>query len=136
MAQASLLLCYFSPRMPKRCVAAGCGNTNRDGISLFCFPKDPERRKKWVAQVKRTRDQWEGPSDYSVLCSCHFEEHCFEIQAKLMEGLGLGKKNPRLKADAIPTLFKRVADPLAGGQPQQKKQRRAYEKRQRARVSY
>ena len=130
--------------MVKRCVAAGCSNTYKSGVSLFLFPKDAQLRKKWTDQVKRTRDKWEGPSDYSVLCSAHFEEDCFEPEAKVAHSLGLvEKRKQRLKADAVPTLFERpvsqqrtTAQPVAGpSQPARKKRRVAYEKRERARVS-
>ena len=60
----------------RTCVAAGCSNTNKDGVRLFQFPKDKARRKKWADQVKRHRDKWE-PTDHSVLCSKHFEDLCF-----------------------------------------------------------
>lgn len=126
--------------MVKRCVAAGCDNTYKDGVSLFLFPKDPKLRKQWADQVRRTRDKWEGPSDYSVLCSCHFDDDCFEAEAKLSESLGLSsKRRPRLKPGVVPTLFKK---PSAKDQcrsvaeaPPTKKRRVAYEKRERRRVS-
>lgn len=38
--------------MPKRCVAYGCGNTNKDGVSLFTFPRDVSLKKKWEDQDK------------------------------------------------------------------------------------
>ena len=38
-------------KMPKRCVAFGCSNTNKDGVSLFSFPKDPVLSKKCTEQV-------------------------------------------------------------------------------------
>ena len=41
--------------MPKRCVAYGCGKTNKVGVSLFTFPRDISL--KWEDQVKRTRDK-------------------------------------------------------------------------------
>ena len=125
----------------KRCVAAGCSNTYRDGVSLFLFPKDPQMRKKWADQVKRTRNKWDGPTDHSVLCSCHFEEHCFEADMKLAQSFGVeGKKKPRLKPDAVPTLFQRPKRPTsvdAVTEPSQpvKKRRVAFEKRERQRVS-
>ena len=66
-------------RMACRCVAVGCRNTHKDGISLFLFPKDSSMRKKWadlvktrVYNVKRHREKWE-PTEHSVLCSKHFE---------------------------------------------------------------
>ena len=75
--------------MSKRCVAAGCSSTHKDGVHLYGFPKDSGLRKKRADQVRRTRDKWE-PTDHSRLCGKHFEEHCFEIYSKLSESLGLG----------------------------------------------
>ena len=59
--------------MVKHCIAAGCSNTYSDNVSLFKFPKDHVLRQKWVKNVQRTRAQWSGPSEYSVLCSQHFD---------------------------------------------------------------
>ena len=125
--------------MGKRCVAAGCSSTHKDGVHLYGFPKDSGLRKKWADQVRRTRDKWE-PTDHSRLCSKHFEEHCFEIYSKLSESLGLGKVKSLLKPDAVPTIFerpssaKRKASSLPTGEPV-KRRRTAYDKRERARVS-
>ena len=69
--------------MPKRFVAAGCSNTYSNKVSLFKFPKVPVLRQKWVKQVQRTRAEWSGPSDHSVLCSDHFDSSCFEPDTKL-----------------------------------------------------
>ena len=92
--------------MPKRCVAFGCGNTNKDEVSLFSFPKDPVLSKKWTEQVKRTKDKWLGPTNYSFLCSCHFTEDCFQSDVVVAASLGLSRRM-KLKFDAIPTVFKR-----------------------------
>ena len=129
--------------MVKRCIAAGCSNTYKDGVSLFLFPKDPQMRKKWADQVKRTRDKWDGPTDHSVLCSCHFEVQCFEAEMKLAESLGVeSKKKPRLKPDAVPTIFQRLVSKRPSRdnvtepeQPKKKRPRVAYEKREKKRVS-
>ena len=44
--------------MPNRCVAYGCSNTtNVEGITTYYFPKDISLKKKWIAQVKETRDK-------------------------------------------------------------------------------
>ena len=64
--------------MVKRYIAAGCSNTNSDGLSLFQFPRDPSLRMLWTREVQRTIANWQGPSDYSVLCSDHFTNDCFE----------------------------------------------------------
>ena len=126
--------------MVNRCVAAGCNNTHKDGISLFRFPKNALLRKKWAEQVRRTRAKWE-PTKYSVLCSAHFTEDCFELSSKLSVSLGLGKRKAGLKADAVPTLFirevnkRQASSSLASETKPAKRRRTAYEKRERARVS-
>lgn len=141
--------------MVKRCVAAGCSNTYSDNVSLFKFPKDPVLRQKWVNNVQRTRAQWSGPSEHSVLCSQHFDSSCFEPDSELTSQMGLQKRK-RLKGDAVPTLFERPgagshlseAGPsgtLSRKRPSSsssladtgslKKKRTAYEKRERCRVS-
>ena len=98
--------------MVKRCVAAGCSNTYSDNVSLFKFPKDPVLRQKWVKNVQRTRAQWSGPSEYSVLCSQHFDSSCFEPDSELASQMGM-QKRIRLKDDAIPTLFERPGSQMS-----------------------
>ena len=121
-----------------RCVAAGCSHTNKDGVSLYKFPKDSGLRKKWADQVRRTRDKW-TPTDTSQLCSRHFEDSCFEPDSKLSEAMGLGKRKARLKANVIPTIFEKPASfkrRAPASESQEPKRRRiAYEKRERSRVS-
>ena len=95
--------------MVKRCVAAGCSNTYSSGVSLFYFPKDQAKRLLWTRQVQRTRAEWKGPSEHSVLCSDHFTDDCFEPAAAIASSLGLAQPRRRLKADAVPTVFVRRA---------------------------
>ena len=132
--------------MVKRCIAAGCSNTYSDGVSLFNFPKDQGRRQQWIRQVQRTRAEWKGPSEHSVLCSDHFTEDCFEPDTAIAASLGLSKPRRRLKVDAVPTIFhrpvprasatggKRVAGEGPSCSEPRKIRRGAYEKRERARV--
>ncbi len=63
-------------------------------------------------QVRRTRDRWEGPSDSSVFCSRHFEADCLEDRAGLYEQFGLGLRAPKLKQNALPTLFERTSSSM------------------------
>lgn len=141
--------------MVKRCVAAGCSNTYSDNVSLFKFPKDPVLRQKWVKNIQRTRAQWSGPSEHSVLCSQHFNSSCFEPDSELASQMGMQKRR-RLKDDAVPTLFERpgprtslLSDAGPSGTLSRKrasssssltdagtskKIRTAYEKRERCRV--
>ena len=135
--------------MPKRCVAFGCSSTNSDGASLFSFPKDETLKQKWTKNVQRTRADWKGPTQYSVLCCKHFEKECFEPASHLAAQMGL-KLMRKLKPDAVPTIFERphksesgpsrkrsaTDEPTAIAQSSGlKKPRPAYVKRQRARVS-
>ena len=54
-----------------------------DGVSLFKFPKRKEIREQWIKQIKKTRAGWISPSDYTVICSFHFTEDCFETSSIL-----------------------------------------------------
>ena len=51
---------------------------NADGVSLLHFPRYPSLRRKWNQQVQRTRADWKDATEYSVLCSEHFTNECFE----------------------------------------------------------
>ena len=70
--------------MPNRCVVAGCSSIPSDEVTLYKFPKDPVLRKKWIEQVKCTRDRWIGPLENSSLCSNHFTDDCYE-QSSLIQ---------------------------------------------------
>ena len=91
--------------MGKRCVAYDCKNIPDENISCFIFPKDPTLRATWIAQVKRTRADWEGPSAQSVFCCKHFTKDCFEKDTEY--AARFSKKCHRLVQGAIPTIFKR-----------------------------
>ena len=97
--------------MPERCIAANCGKTHKDKVSLFKFPSlenDSQRYNEWVRQVKRTRDKWSGPTKNSRLCSAHFTDDQFEQSPKMKMSFGITVYFPRLlKPDALPTIFKR-----------------------------
>lgn len=57
--------------MVHTCVVAGCRNRRTPGTSLsfYRFPRDPERKQRWIAAVNRAG--W-VPNDGSRLCSTHF----------------------------------------------------------------
>ena len=98
--------------MPRRCVAADCNTKSGMGYSLHGFPQDEVLRKKWVRTVKRQRNNWEGPSSSSQLCSKHFEDHCFVTEGvRYREAMGVPTVK-RLKPDAVPTIFPRSIDYL------------------------
>ena len=91
--------------MVKHCVATGC--SNKDGVSLYTFPRDPPLRKQWTkGGVQRTRANWQGPSNNSVLCSEHFTSDCFEVDTAIAASFGIEKRR-RLKPNAVLTVFHR-----------------------------
>ncbi len=62
------LTTLFTIYVVKTCVAAGCSNTNKDGVSIHSFPGDPALKKKLVDQVKRHMQGQVG-SPQNILCS-------------------------------------------------------------------
>ena len=98
--------------MVKRCIAADCSNMNSNGISLFQFPQDPALHAQWIKEVQRTRADCQGPSDYSVLCSNHFTNDCFEEDTIITARFGIEKRR-QLKPNAIPTVFYRQSSTQA-----------------------
>ncbi|XP_029314921.1 THAP domain-containing protein 5 isoform X2 [Cottoperca gobio] len=57
--------------MVHTCVVTGCRNRRTPGttLSFYRFPRDPERKQRWIAAVNR--EGW-VPNDGSRLCSNHF----------------------------------------------------------------
>uniref|UniRef100_A0A8C9T4M6 THAP-type domain-containing protein n=1 Tax=Scleropages formosus TaxID=113540 RepID=A0A8C9T4M6_SCLFO len=57
--------------MVHTCVVVGCRNRRTPGttLSFYRFPRDPERKQRWIAAVNR--QGWQ-PNDGSRLCSTHF----------------------------------------------------------------
>ncbi|PIK42271.1 hypothetical protein BSL78_20880 [Apostichopus japonicus] len=99
--------------MGKFCIAGGCSNSSKDGVSLHGFPKREPVRKLWVNAVRNTRKDWLQPTAYSFLCSAHFDETCFkEFVGSRFAEFGLSPhKLGRLMDDAVPTLFGSKARP-------------------------
>ncbi|KAG5264187.1 hypothetical protein AALO_G00273140, partial [Alosa alosa] len=87
------------------CCAPGCqnsrGKTKTKGKSFYRIPKDPERRNKWIAAIKRARgvlnktERWEPTSNGFRLCSDHFIS-------------GAKSENP-LSPDYIPSIFEHTS---------------------------
>ncbi|KAK3098008.1 hypothetical protein FSP39_015266 [Pinctada imbricata] len=90
-----------------RCVAAYCGNTSVSGVNLHMFPKNLVTRKAWTSFVRAKRKDWNGPTQYSALCSDHFTDDCYPFKV-LFEWKSTGKrpKCAQLKKDAIPVIHK------------------------------
>uniref|UniRef100_A0A1X7SG23 THAP-type domain-containing protein n=1 Tax=Amphimedon queenslandica TaxID=400682 RepID=A0A1X7SG23_AMPQE len=57
--------------MPITCCVYQCHNRQgKHNTRFFSFPKDQERKSKWIAAIRR--DKWQ-PSKYSKVCSDHFK---------------------------------------------------------------
>ena len=129
--------------MVNRCCVGNCSNTNSPEISLFRFPADQVVRSKWIEQIKRTRVKWSGPGQYSLVCSKHFTEDCFDPVTKIRSDLGWKQRKTRkLLSSAVPTLFERKSEAAfakrkdAPSPPASKKPRTAFQKREKQRVSW
>ena len=97
----------------------GCCNMNANGVSLFHFPQNPSLCLQWNKQVQRTRADWKEATEYSVLCSEHIMNDCFEEDSTIAAQFGISKRK-RLKPDVIPTIFHKLStatswDPLQEG---------------------
>ena len=83
--------------MVKNCCAIECANRYQksSSISFYHFPKDLDRRTRWIAAV--SRKNW-TPNEYSWLCSAHF--------------ISGSKSDDPLSPDFVPTLFSHLKSPV------------------------
>ncbi|XP_053296486.1 uncharacterized protein LOC128456365 isoform X1 [Pleuronectes platessa] len=81
--------------MVHTCVVTGCRNrrTPGTGLSFYRFPRDPDRKQRWIEAVNR--EGW-IPNDGSRLCSIHF--------ISVFPHAGKQVKNPR-SPDYAPSVF-------------------------------
>ncbi|XP_069596065.1 uncharacterized protein [Ranitomeya imitator] len=102
--------------MPMTCVAYGCKNhfVKGCGKQFFRFPmKDPNRLSKWVLAIRRK--DW-NPCASSRICSDHFTENDYMIRP--------GAMVPRLRLDAVPSIFDGFPDHLKVRLERQKKMKK------------
>ena len=87
------------------CVAFNCKNNSSNKglkVSFFRFPNDEKVKAEWVQKIKRKG--WK-PTAHSRLCSEHFHASCFDDRYVLASSMGITPGVPRLKPNAIPTIF-------------------------------
>ncbi|KAL5246277.1 hypothetical protein ACI65C_013685 [Semiaphis heraclei] len=68
------------------CVAIGCSNSDKKGYLMKHFPRDPIRKKLWMAKIKR--DKW-TPSQHSCICEYLKDVsngNCDEDERELLSG--------------------------------------------------
>ena len=90
------------------CMACNCSNDSRKttNIRYHRLPRDKKLKKVWLAKI--SRENVKDTKD-TVLCSEHFETHCFERD--LRAELTGYKSKSKLKPDAIPTIFSHRSPP-------------------------
>ncbi|KAM7281357.1 uncharacterized protein ISCGN_006283 [Ixodes scapularis] len=79
--------------------------SNKQQVSLFTAPADATRLAEWERAIKREDRRL---TLASVVCEKHFEESCIERAFKVtVNGVvnEIARDKPRLKPDAVPTLF-------------------------------
>ena len=62
--------------------------------------------------MQRTPADWRDATDYSVLCSEHFTNDCFEEASIIAAQFGIQKRR-HLKPGAVPTIFNRPIATMA-----------------------
>ena len=93
--------------MPNRCVATGCGNMPSDSVSLFRFPKDPNKFF-WTRQIQPHAGALEvttysgslpGPFQCRLLrrnSSAESNLICFAVQCnRVLKSTAVPEKKPR-----------------------------------------
>jgi hypothetical protein len=96
----------------KFCVAGGPGNISCNNtsltkdISMHTFPSDDILKRKWTQFVQKHRPGFK-PSQTSVLCSVHFDKHCFTRRLDLLDPENVSveiSKSTRLVKGSVPTI--------------------------------
>ncbi len=99
--------------MVRVCIVKGCGNSDRDKISLHSLPRDPIQREKWLHILTShggLRQLRAKLGDNNTICDDHFHESCF--------GYGFTGTRKKLLDGAVPSLRlggkSQQASPLSG----------------------
>lgn len=93
-------------RKGHNCVVAGCSKRQTDDVSVHSLPKDERQRAAWTCFVKIIRADWTGPSQYTVICSEHFNEDCYERQHYLVRDFGIPTKK-RLIPGSVTSIYQK-----------------------------
>lgn len=124
--------------MVRTCVAAGCSNTNRDGVSLFQFPKDKILRKRWADQVKGTETNGtQQITQYCVALQAFWRVViCSWYIAHWDFGSRKEKSSLKVRCCANHTQQAKKKTSKKKNPPTKRRKSEAYEKRERLRVSF
>ncbi|KAF2889752.1 hypothetical protein ILUMI_16421 [Ignelater luminosus] len=115
--------------MIRRCCVPGCKSNydstrkeNSQCITTFSFPKNEDRRKKWIKGIPRKH--WTSTVS-SVVCCLHFNPEDVIRHDKFLQPDGTQKEislsHPRLTENAVPCIFPNLPKYLSTGVKRKRK---------------
>ncbi|XP_043922229.1 zinc finger imprinted 2-like [Protopterus annectens] len=87
------------------CCASNCCNRTGNGKFFFQLPsprKNLRLHQIWLSKIKRSNLK---VTEYTSLCSDHFEDSCFIYNSLLVPNGDFSQKQVKLKSNAVPTIF-------------------------------
>nr|XP_054921160.1 uncharacterized protein LOC129381920 [Dermacentor andersoni] len=126
-----LCACEKMPKLKRQCKERTCFvplcksgyRSNTERVSLFTAPSDVKRLAEWARMIKRT-DRRLTPT--AVVCEKHFESSLIERAFSVtVNGVvhEIPRDKPRLKPDAVPTIFPEYPKHLVPKVPVKRKTR-------------
>ena len=118
--------------MTNTCAVADCTNSNRikkirgSTLSYHRFPKDEQLYKIWAQKCKRGEKGIDFHNKF--ICSDHFVETDFEVGYDYRAKLTGNPVRRRLKARAIPSVFKERKKGIVNEQRKERLHKRAAKK--------
>ncbi|XP_069670981.1 zinc finger protein 99-like isoform X2 [Periplaneta americana] len=96
--------------MPRKCCVpfckSNCHIATEGYITMFSFPKDPDRKQQWLNSIPRDNFQ---PSTTAAVCIKHFSEQAIVREDRAIRSDGsvlvVPRKIPKLTDDAVPSKF-------------------------------
>ena len=84
-----------------RCVVQGCSNRSNKEVGIALHSCDDSTRDIWIRFVRIKRKNFHpGPQARFVICSVHFEEHCFTRPFD-------PSQRRQIKPGSLPTIWKK-----------------------------
>ena len=83
--------------MVRKCSVVGCrgnydkrkGSSDYNKVSVFRFPKDAERLRKWLKKIPQANLKAENITDNMGVCEKHFDPRFFSVQTGWNENLAM-----------------------------------------------
>ena len=88
---------HISCCVPK-CNQKGTAGPDGQKVGFFCFPKDKNLKKVWIAKIRRDEGKDFEVKDDTKVCSLHFD------QSEISKGFG-GKMSLKRRSEVFPTKF-------------------------------